>query len=75
MTTSSMIVRVIPKRDTQAMIKALRDADLDVIKDSSGMYHCSFYRKIEGKEKQVKLFTAMPGRRGYLVRMRADLFA
>ena len=70
-----MITRVIAKKATQSMIKALRDADLDVIKDNSGMYHCSFYRKIDGKEKQVKLFTAMPGRRGYLVRMRADLFA
>jgi hypothetical protein len=49
------------------MIKALRDAKLTVNKDSGGMYTCEL--------KGATLFAAMPGRRDYLVRMRADLFA
>ncbi len=64
---SNMIVRAVPKTNTQAMIKALRDAKLTVEKDSGGMYTC----KLEG----ATLFAAMPGRRNYLVRMRAELFA
>lgn len=62
-----MIVRQIPKRDTQAMISALRSAKLEVVKDSGGMYSCD----LDGD----RIFTAMPGRRDYLIRMRANLFA
>lgn len=62
-----MIVRALPKRDTQAMIRALRSAKLTVDKDCGGMYSCDF----EGE----RIFTACPGRRNYLIRMRANLFA
>lgn len=62
-----MIVRAVPKRDTQAMIRALRDAKLTVTKDGSGFYMC----KLDGDT----LFAAMPGRLNYLVRMKANLFA
>jgi hypothetical protein len=64
---TQMIVRALPKRDTQAMIRALRAAKLTVEKDCAGMYSCDF----EG----ARIFTAMPGRRNYLIRMRANLFA
>ena len=67
-TESNMIARAIPKKDTQAMIKALRAAKLDVVKDSTGGYTCK--DPIWGK----LLFRALPGRRNYLVRMRRDLF-
>lgn len=63
---TTMVVRVIPKQDTQAMIRALRAAKLTVEKDCGGMYSCD----LNGE----RLFTAMPGRRAYLIRMRADLF-
>ena len=62
-----MIVRRVPKRDTQAMISALRSAKLTVAKDCGGMYSCDY----EGE----RIFTAMPGRRDYLIRMRTNLFA
>ena len=62
-----MIVRAVPKKNTQAMIKALRDAKLTVTKDSLGMYTC--------EQNGATLFAAMPGRLNYLVRMRADLFS
>lgn len=62
-----MIVRRVPKQDTQAMIRALRSAQLTVAKDSGGMYSCD----LEGD----RIFTAMPGRRDYLIRLRANLFA
>lgn len=64
--TSTMIARVASKPDTQAMLKALRDAGLTVTKLDSG-YECL----LDG----VTLFRAMNGRRNYLIRMRADLFA
>lgn len=61
-----MIARAVPKRDTQAMIKALRDAGLEVTKQ--GMkYEC---RSPDGQ----LLFAALNGRNNYLVRMRRDLF-
>lgn len=62
-----MIVRAVPKKNTQAMIKALRDAKLTVKKTDGGIYEC--------KQNDTLLFAAMPGRRNYLVRMRADLFS
>jgi hypothetical protein len=65
MTDSKMIARVIPKKNVQAMIKALRAAKLNVAKTDSG-YECSLNGAL--------LFQAMNGRRNYLVRMRADLF-
>ena len=64
---ATMIVRAVPKKNTQAMIKALRGAKLTVTKDSLGMYEC--------KQNDLLLFAAMPGRLNYLVRMRADLFS
>ena len=36
----NMIVRAVPKKNTQAMIRALRSAKLTVTKDSLGMYEC-----------------------------------
>ena len=62
-----MIVRAVAKKNTQAMISALRAAKLTVNKDGGGMYTCEL--------KGETLFAAMPGRRNYLVRMRADLFS
>jgi 5-enolpyruvylshikimate-3-phosphate synthase len=68
------ITRLISKRDTQKMIKALRDAGLTVNKDTAGFYSCDHVQH-KGTEKTItRLFTAMPGRSGYLVNMRADLF-
>ncbi len=63
---TGMIARQIPKRNVQAMIAALRGAGLTVTKDG-GIYSCDF----EGK----RIFTALNGRRDYLVRMQPDLFA
>ena len=62
-----MIVRTVDKRNTQKMIKALRDAGLEVVKE--GM-------KYECKDPRTDslLFAALNGRHGYLIRMRADLF-
>lgn len=62
-----MIVRAVPKKNVQGMIRALRDAKLTVTKDSGGFYQC----KLDG----VTLFAAMPGRLNYLVRMQPDLFS
>lgn len=64
---AQMIVRAVSKKNTQAMIKALRAAKLTVTKCDNGIYEC--------KQGDVLLFAAMPGRLNYLVRMRADLFA
>lgn len=61
-----MIARAVPKPQTQAMIKALREAGLDVTK-SGGRYEC------HSKNGEL-LFAALNGRNNYLVRMRADLF-
>ena len=64
------------KPDTQAQIKSLRAAGLTVHKDSSGLYRCNHYAKnSEGVEECVRLFMAMPGRNGYLVRRTANLFS
>ncbi len=49
------------------MISGLRAAKLTVTRDGGGMYTC----KLDG----ATLFAAMPGRRDYLIRMRADLFS
>ncbi len=63
---NNMIVRRVSKRSTQAMISGLRAAGLTVIK-RVGMYEC--------KQGDTLLFSALNGRRDYLVRMRADLFS
>jgi len=69
------------KPETQKQIKALRDAGLIVVKDSGGMYSCDFEQKgmrdgkPTGNTKTIRLFTAMPGRRGYLIRRQANLFS
>lgn len=60
-----MIARAVPKRDTQRMIKALRNAGLNVEKE--GM-------KYECRYNGTLLFVALNGRNNYLVRMREDLF-
>lgn len=64
---ANMIVRAVPKKNVQGMIRALRSAKLTVTKDSGGLYNC--------EQDGTLLFAAMPGRRNYLVRMRADLFS
>lgn len=77
---TNSITRLCTKPDTQARIKALRAAGLTVVKDSGGMYSADFEQKgmrdgvPTGNTKTIRLFTAMPGRNGYLVRMQADLF-
>jgi hypothetical protein len=67
-TNMTMIARVVSKKNTQAMIKALRAAGLTVSKISSG-YEC-----FGGSTGELLLFRAMIGNNGYLIRMRADLF-
>lgn len=68
MKESNMIVRAVPKRETQKMIKALRDANLDVTKTGFG-YECR-----HPENENMTLFRALNGRRNYLVHMRRDLF-
>lgn len=67
-TNMNMVARVVSKRNTQAMIKALRAAGLTVSKINSG-YEC-----IGGSTGELLLFRAMIGNNGYLIRMREDLF-
>lgn len=68
------------KPETQKQIRALRAAGLTVEKDSGGMYSCDFLQHgvkdgvRTGNTKTIRLFTAMPGRNGYLIRRQADLF-
>ena len=77
---SKMISRLIAKPDTQKMIKALRASGLTVNRDKSGAYTCEMLQhqtkngKRTGETRTIKLFAALPGSRGYLVRMRSDLF-
>lgn len=66
MNESKYIARAIPKKTVQQMLKALRDAKLDVVKSDYG-YSCH-------APDGTLLFRAMNGRHNYLVRMRADLF-
>lgn len=74
------ITRLCTKPDTQAQIKALRAAGITVDKDSGGMYSADFLQhgmkdgERTGKTRTIRLFTAMPGRNGYLVRRQANLF-
>ena len=74
------ITRLCSKPDTQAQIKALRAAGLKVVKDSGGMYSADYVQHAvkngerTGNTKTIRLFTAMPGRNGYLVRRVANLF-
>jgi hypothetical protein len=76
-----MITVVNGKKDTQAQIKALRAAGLTVVKDSGGMYSCDMIQHATkngvrtGATKTLRLFSAMPGRNGYLIRRQPDLFA
>lgn len=78
---ADMIARRIDKPNTQAMIRALRAAGLEVTRDSLGAYRCTMTqhmtRKGErtGETRELLLFAALPGRRDYLVRMRSDLFS
>lgn len=68
------------KPETQKQIRALRAAGLTVVKDSGGMYSVDFLQHATkngertGNTKTIRLFTAMPGRNGYLIRRVANLF-
>lgn len=68
------------KPETQKQIRALRAAGLTVEKDSGGMYsadHVSYETKNgtrTGNTKTMRIFTAMPGRNGYLIRRASNLF-
>ena len=62
---NKMISRIIAKKDTQEMIKALRAAGLTVTRLDSG-YECYHNEKL--------VFKAMQGNNGYLVRMLEGLF-
>lgn len=79
-TMSNYIVTLCTKPDTQKQITALRAAGLTVVKDSGGMYaadHTQYETKNgkrTGNTKTTRLFTAMPGRRGYLIRRVSNLF-
>ena len=61
-----MITRIVSKKETQKMIKALRDAGFPVQKLDAG------YQLVT--KDDVTLFKAMNGNNGYLVRMVEDLF-
>ncbi len=61
-----MIVRRIPKPTVQAMLSALRAANMTVTK-KAGIYSA------ETADSKL-VFRAMPGQRDYLVRMVPDLF-
>ena len=69
------------KPETQKQIRALRSAGLTVEKDSGGMYSCDMVQHATkdgvrtGNTRTLRLFTAMPGRNGYLIRRQADLFS
>ena len=60
-----MISRIISKKETQLMLKSLRDAGLNVTKLAGG-YECI--------SNGVLLFKAMNGHHAYLVRMNSNLF-
>lgn len=68
------------KKETQKQLTALRQAGLTVVKDSGGMYSVDFEQKgmrdgvPTGNTKTIRLFTAMPGRNGYLIRRVSNLF-
>lgn len=68
------------KKETQKQITALRAAGLTVIKDSGGAYSCDIAELAteawlkENDPVLTRLFTAMPGRNGYLIRRVANLF-
>ena len=61
-----MIARRIDKQSVQAMVKALRAADLPVVKSDYG-YKC----EVQGRV----IFQAMNGNHDYLVRMADNLFS
>lgn len=65
---SNFISRVVPKVETQDMIKALRDAGIEVQKSEGG-----YTSKVETKGG-VPVFKAMIGRSSYLVRYHKKLF-
>ena len=65
----NMVARVVSKVNTQGMIKALRAAGLTVDRHADGHYTCT-----GGSTGTLLLFRAMPGRNGYLIRMREELF-
>ena len=78
---SNTVTVVNSKPETQKQIRSLRQAGLAVVKDSGGMYTCDFIQTEvnkngirTGNTKTIRLFSAMPGRNGYLIRRRADLF-
>lgn len=56
---------VTTKKDTQKMVKALRDVGLTVDKLDSG-YECS--------KDGISIFRAIQGTRGYLIKAVSDLF-
>ena len=66
MKNPEMISRVINKKETQQMIKALRDAKLPIKKIESGY-------ELKTKD-DIILFKAMIGSNGYLVRYAKELF-
>lgn len=70
MSDSKMIARVADKVNTQAMIKALRAAGLKVTGTAKKGYKS--YHGFEADENLV--FSAIPGRTGYLIRLRENLF-
>lgn len=78
--STKTISYVTTKPDTQAMIKALRAAGSIVEKDSLGGYRCDHVMKgmkngkPTGNTKTIRLFTALPGRNGYLIRRVENLF-
>ena len=62
------MTRVLSKTGVQTMLKSLRAAKLTVTKSDSGAYTVT-------TATGTKVFVALPGRNGYLVRMESDLFS
>lgn len=61
-----MTTKLFTKPQTQQVIKDLRSAGYEVTKDKFGKYDCQ-------TDSGKKLFVAMPGSRGYLVRYDSQL--
>lgn len=55
------MIRIWSKPDTQGFIKRLREAGYTVTRDASGRY--------ESTHEGVQIFSALPGSRGYLVKV------
>jgi len=63
-------VRLWSRPATQEFIKRLREAGWPVTRDPTGRYECWHKEGMAGGDALI--FTALPGRKGYLVRVNSD---